>query len=196
MTEFSINAKILVGLNKYGASVDPTRYYLHGVHIEINGGIGFAVATNGHVMFIHRFEAETADAKFIISSTLLKNLKVDKKIKDVQVKYDGKTIHLSYGALNLSGAEIDGNYPDWRRAVTSEIEFKDQYVEFGPDVLDDVYKMHKSADGKGRPGLVPNGGGPALVNFGRKDLTGFAMPVRTGPDLRDGAKFKPPFEFN
>ena len=200
MINFQIDAQVLNAFNANGASTEETRYYLRGVHIEISGGVGFAVATNGHVMFVHRFEADCADIKFIIPSALIKSMKIDKKAKAVSISVPDESanrleVKLSAGAGVFSDFTIDGTFPDWRRAAVKEITFKDEYVVYGVATLTAMEKVAKALNAP-KAYIVPNSPGPGLMVFpSRPDITGFIMPMRAAVTLKEGAQFSPPFEF-
>lgn len=194
MTNFSINAQILNAISKHICSKDETRYYLKGVNIEISDGVGFAVATDGIIMIVHRFKADVSDCSFIIPSSLIQSLKIKARAKDAHIAYENNMVTITTDGAVLSAPTIDGAYPDWRRAFSVKyVEMKDQYVNFDPLYLQKVIDFAKFVSASGF--VVPNGNEPALIKFSRDDLTGIVTPKRMPAGLKIGDVYSRPFYF-
>lgn len=194
MTNFSIDAQVLNALSKHICSKDETRYYLKGVNIEISDGVGFAVATDGVIMVVHRFKADVSDCSFIIPASLIQSLKIKARAKDAHITYENNMVTITTDGAVLSAPKIDATYPDWRRAFSvSAVEMKDQHVNFDPLYLQKVIDFTKLVSTSSF--VVPNGDEPALIKFSRDDLTGIVMPKRMPGELKIGSWYSRPFDF-
>lgn len=193
MTKILIEAGVLFAMarysSKYGARGDIKQ--LNGVHIKISGGTGYAVATDGNMMIVHKFTTAADDCEFTIPSKHLIKLDPCPRAAIVTIDFDSIDFVITTSTDSISGTAILAPYPDWREVVPKEVTFKNEFVGFSPNLS---YALLRAArDMNTKVFVIPNGDGPALVQFERSDLTGALAPYRDSGRLTEGAVFKPPF---
>ena len=154
------------------ASSDGLRFYLNGVAIEARNGSVVVVATDGHRLLA--FEAGTTatneDWRYIIPLDVVKNLKTNKKLKDVPgvlAKENETQLSITYAGTKTVFGFIDGTFPDWQRVVPKEIN--GELGQYNPDYLSDLKKAAKltgqPSNGSADIVIGHNGTGPAIVNL-------------------------------
>jgi hypothetical protein len=113
----SINVAALKAVNLF-ASTEETRYYLNGVLLTTYPRHSMFVATNGHVMLVHR--QDVAEKKpdnellgsWIVPSAAIKAIKGDTAtMSDVA----GGKLLFTTSKNETIATPIDGTFPDWRR---------------------------------------------------------------------------------
>jgi DNA polymerase III sliding clamp (beta) subunit (PCNA family) len=162
-------------------SNDETRYYLHGVYVEINATATTLVATNGHLLLAAHDETNTLDepVKLIIPADIVKGFKPARGQKMVKLSTDdGKTWQLGDTLFQ----PIDGTYPNWRRVVPDQTPdaLSIEGAWFEPKYQLALHKAAKELEAL--CDIHPNGQNPALVQFhdSKNDfpMVGVIMPYR------------------
>ena len=172
------------------ASKDPTRYYLHGVLVEIRPKHVTYVATDGHIMLADRLE----DLEGVQDNTLLGNFIIpaevcnDKRL--INKNIDFVSITKMDNKLVLDGAiifsPVDGVFPDWRRVLPEETS--GEVAQYNSALLATLDKAAKIAFGARYANnasphgtVAHNGGGPAIVAWSWSEtFFGLIMPFRSG----------------
>lgn len=167
------------------ASTEETRYYLAGVYVDIQPDHITYVATDGRRLAARRLNTDgeaTEDyitGQFIIPSAVIKQLKVGKRetvsMATLQTE-DEKTFDLNGILFKM----VDGSFPDWRRVIPLEpLKAESIDMQFNPVFLADFNKIGEML-GVGKARCVPNGAGPALMDWGNGEdtLIGVCMPIR------------------
>lgn len=110
-------------------SDEETRYYLNGVGLDIVGGVGVAVATDGH-----RLASMPISSGLTAIPANLRKPIIPRKAVQMMLglgageanvifhrKNDGApTMELSGDGVRLKSKLIDGSYPDWKRVLPAD----------------------------------------------------------------------------
>lgn len=117
-----------------------TRFYLSGVYVEpIPGGGAFLVATDGHVMLIHRARTATATRTAILKvcEPALPD-EFDEYGERIERRWEGHHIHIgceisegpvaaqvtyrggSEPYMHVLAEEVAGKFPDWRKTLSTD----------------------------------------------------------------------------
>ena len=196
MTEIILKKPQFLAAASLFASKDMYRYYLNGVLIEPDplGGV-FLVATDGHRMVVFRDPEGMTDKPHIlpVSKRLFNACKFSAKAGERELIADGDLIHL-YEKQNEDEpdaridvsiyCEIDGTFPDWRRAF-QEIKVGMQGVSDSVNhtLLAAFSSMIKAAYGTKADALpirlVQFGPAPMLILHEQRDWFGLLMPLRS-----------------
>lgn len=186
-----VNLKEICAINKCAASTEEIRYYLNGVFVHSDAAWVYFVATDGHVMIVHRaVNTDGMDWKFIIPRKMLESFKFsarDTGEADL-LNLDGDVI-ISRGGSTSTEREVDGTFPDYSRVLSRDAMDVEAAQFIGSKLAD----LDAFAKAFGTHVIVsPRGDGPALVTFGRGDIYGAVMPVLKFKQTRPFAA-KPPF---
>lgn len=181
----TIDLKILAAVAK-AASKEEARFYLKGVKIEAREKHVAYIATDGHILIAARAERYKDDGTPLLGDWILPS-EVIARYKPASFKNFSLAILSSNGtklAIEFNGEKIeflpiDGAFPDWRRALPSEIS--GETAQFDPALLSRLSAAGKMFGGDGRLTIAHNGGGPAIVSFGSgiEDAFGVIMPLRS-----------------
>lgn len=108
------------------ASTELTRFYLNGVLWDLSGSPEASfVATDGHrLVKINDKTPEKLEANVspIIPRELLHQARLACGNNDVTLEFDGKLITLTTGDYSFSAMPIDGQYPDYKKAIPTSKE--------------------------------------------------------------------------
>ena len=186
----TIDKKALKAMS-FLAAKDDVRYYLNGIYVEYGPMETRLVATNGHVLGIHRSDAkgendESAIGNLIIPNEAVKSMcawKTDKHIHTITLKplNEGATeFRADYCGNNIVFSPTDGKYPHYRKVFPQKVsgktaQFDAQYLyalsKTAETLLD---KKHKKA----YMHIGHNGDGGALVELcGVENFIGVIMPI-------------------
>jgi DNA polymerase III subunit beta len=98
------------------------RHYLNGVLLEGRDGTITGVASNGHIIIVRAAAHYDGDNFAAIVPTpfviMVSKLLTDKEIAEVLVT--SSTIRISTPTISLESRLVDGQYPDYRRLVSSD----------------------------------------------------------------------------
>ena len=158
------------------ASDEETRYYLKGVALQVVGREGRIVATDGHRLMVHSFEANCGNIDIIIPSESIKRAFTRWPKGETLVLIRGSGRDWKIG--DVSFAPIDGTFPDWTRVMPSaEMKGLGQLAHFNHNYVGDFGKIGKLL---GQQPIINHfGDSPALITFGdRDDILGLLMPMR------------------
>lgn len=115
---------------------EEARYYLAGTCLAPVDGALFAVATNGHVISeVAIGEAPDGWAASILPSRLTALLR--RLLKDVDEELtlardaEGERVRFVWGAWTVTAKLVQGNFPDWRRAMAAERPEREIVVDSG-----------------------------------------------------------------
>jgi len=159
-------------------------YYLNGVMIETGPLGAYLVATDGHTIAVSRIDTTPMpDAQFILPDTTTADLAKIKKLSilvdlpEQTGKYDGKTkrtlrikalASINAPITTLECEEVDGVFPNWRRAAKHTFDPQAPAVAYDPQYLarvDDAARIIKG---------IKKGSVAALVRPGAAGTCGFA----------------------
>jgi hypothetical protein len=194
MTSAAIDLRILEALSL--CATDSTRYYIHGVCLEIEARAMTYVATDGHRAIAHRVEhAEGAEdntllGRFIIPAANCKPFKYTKRAPtDAVIRGDAERLSIDYAGQSVSFCPVEGTYPDWRRVIPSA-PISGQIAQFNAKYLLDFQKIGEMLDLGGTPVVGHNGDAPAFVTWDTEPTNTVAvlMPIRS----RDMSDYTPP----
>lgn len=156
------------------ASTEKVRYYLNGVYVDPKG---FLVSTDGHRLFCGKIDLADVPAfdGWIICRDVLKRALTGYKAETITIAPD------RVGSILCQ--PIDGIFPDWRRAVPTELS--GETAQFNPAYVADMGKIGEILFGRGKPVLSAhihhNGESPAGVTFPTcDDAFAVLMPIRSG----------------
>jgi hypothetical protein len=183
------------------ASTEAARYYICGVLLTVEPRYSLYVATDGHVMFVHRFdlaeEAEdnTLTGSWLVPSDAIKGLKTAKSRfvaadcpATLTIDAEGRVVfEAEAGAVTVT-KPVDGTFPQWRRVLPAAIDRKApvERVHFNPELL---ARVAKAAGVLGIPAIqaICHTGAPDCpfaVTFGAERQTfGVVMPALAGEKL-------------
>ena len=165
------------------AAKEDVRYYLVGVRIKVEpSGLAQLHATDGHRLLIARIPAVLEDAAELdvilprdAVEAMLKTKGLAKAAPTIELQVTGDKFSFRGAGVEMSGALIDGRYPDVTRVVSAP---NGQPAQFNWQYLADCQTAHKLLTGSAYPPVVgQNGDGPALVLLG-DDAFAVVMPCR------------------
>jgi len=191
--EFKLPKKEVYGLAKYIAPEDDIRYYLNGVLVEFDAeGIGYLVATNGHMLAVFRIEAGVENPPFPKSLSFIMPREMAllfdaSMFRAADISYDdeAKTIRAKLLDYTIEFKAIEGKYPDWRKVISKVASGVP--AQYQPRYLN---KFSKLSGLIGDPGIILigyNGDKGGLIAFpDHPDFIGYIMPwaypfVRVAP---------------
>lgn len=156
------------------AAKNDVRFYLCGVLIEIKGGKGFVVGTNGHVLFAATFPAsDVPDTQFVVPRILLDG---KHPTPTIGVTYDGSRVTIISGFERTASA-ISCKYPDWRAVLPTEADGKAGH--YALHYMDLAAKVAKACDVR-YPAITQNGDKAGILVLG-DDASMILMPQRVSP---------------
>lgn len=182
---------------------DP-RFYLNGMLIQCSGRTVRLVATDGNRL--HMLDLpQNVPCPPLVEGMIIPRAMVDWALKNskpgqsVQVTTDGATVTIAAGGAGMSGAAVDGRYPDYDRILPRGIP-TGEVAQFDPQYVSDAYAAVKELARKGEPlfpSLRHNGTyGAATVAYER--FLAVIMPLRStmayDPDARLFAPVADPVE--
>ena len=191
--KLTIDSKVLIGLLHIAPKND-VRQHLNGIYCEVKGESVILVATDGRIMGALNCasaasfdEGESCeDTGFIIPRTLLESAKLSQKgvsiieliHDDLGTKIRRVTLRDNHGATTVSGDEMDGKFPQWRRVIPKSPS--GEITQFDPELPARLAAASKAINDIRRGGFVPvyiahNGDSGALVSIGRDDFVGVLM---------------------
>lgn len=175
------------------SGTEETRYYLNGVCIEHKASGPIFIATDGHRLIVTRenWHSTAPDhfAPVIIPLTLIKRIKINRKVEEATITLDKKeggkiAVSIYYAGATYMENAIDATFPDWRRVMPTSCD--GTVAQFNPAYLADFAEAGRVLNGGKRDRAVAvshNGASPALVRFWHDDKPvqsfGVLMPVRT-----------------
>lgn len=182
------------------ASTEETRYYHKGVYLTVAERHSLYVATEGHIMFVHREDlAEDAEPNtllgaWIVPSDAIAKIKAGKgrfAESPAELKQDaeGRLVFERKGDVLSVAKPIDGTFPAWDRVIPAPIakDAKVERVHFNPELLARIAKGAAFLQIPGLSVFVHTGAAnsPCAVTFGDAHPQTFAvmMPARAGSQL-------------
>jgi hypothetical protein len=184
MKTATINLKVLAALSLC-ASTDKTRYYLHGVYVEIAPWHVTYAVTDGHVLVAHREElADDAPdnemlGSFIIPTAMCAKFKLKKGASTVgTIMGDAEDLTIAYGAERIGFKPVDGTFPEWRRVVPALPMGEIKPAQFLPSNVSRLANVGTQL-GYGAMCIHHNGYNNTLVDWqGNTDTVAVIMPFR------------------
>lgn len=204
MNRITIDRKALKAVSYMMAKKD-VRYYLNGVYVEYSPLETRLIATNGHMLAVHRSDAENeGSGSFIIPDSTVASMLRWKGVSKhnatpITITVDNGAHTASFHGESIVFTPIDGKFPDWRRVIptgpfngiASQLNARYVYAmhRAGDALYDDPKRLsrvsitHNGAvpDEKDASGeVLRKGHGPtaALVSVnGDPDFIGVIMPM-------------------
>lgn len=195
MLKVSLPRSVLRAAVRFAAKND-IRYYLNGVLVECHRCVAYVVGTNGHFLGIGRVErdannGDTGTGSFIIPREFLEKMKLPRRLSDggmVQITVSdlaesgaGRfTIADVFEGTEISGATLDGRFPDWRHVIPDKVsgeaaQYSAEYLALMAKAASDL-GYHGPGNGYS---LGQNGRASALVTFySLREFLAVIMPVR------------------
>lgn len=125
-----------LGRTAFAEETSEARYYLNGTCLAPVDGRLFAVATNGHV--ISEVELSDApegwDAAILpsrLTALLIRLLKDSDEALTVTRDRGGERLRFEWGAWCVTAKLVQGNFPDWRRAMAQPRPEREIVVDSG-----------------------------------------------------------------
>jgi len=188
MTSFNVDAHLFRVAAMF-QSTEETRFYLQGVLIEPHHEKGvFLVTTDGHRMFVAHDESGSADGQMIVrlgkdqlkscqtgrGEDSSRRLHADDAKLPAYVSARGEHVAL------MNGWQIDGQFPDWRRAMKGANSQGGAVEGFDARLMASFANASKELGGTTSILVeTASDSGPALIRFGMVDnAVGCLMPVR------------------
>jgi DNA polymerase-3 subunit beta len=180
------------------AAKQDIRYYLNGICVDVTDKHAVLVACDGHRLLAYPLAPDAIEAptpgQYTIPRDLLDTVKPAKagritmpiiitvdKAPDtpdperVGVTIKGRTSIAVTGAVTVTGAPVDGTYPDWRRVIPRSTS--GEIAQYQMDYLADFGAVCKLLGGKYSPFIHHNGSsGAVITNLG--PAIGVVMPLR------------------
>lgn len=182
MQKITIDRKALKAVSLFAAKKE-IRYYLCGVYVESTPLETRLIATDGHTMGAHRSEAK-GDNEGVFSGIIPLDIvaailkwKSPVRNDDIPVTLtvsDNGEIRADYCGNSLLFKCVDGKFPDYRRAVPSELSGEKAF--FNPDYLIRIRDASKVLGAGFAFGY--NGDSAALATIG-ENMVAVIMPLRT-----------------
>lgn len=180
------------------------RFYLNGMLIRCSGRTVRLVATDGHRLHMIDLPQEVPCPP-LVEGVIVPRALIDWALKNskpgqfVQITTDGAAVTIAAGGASMSGAAVDGTYPEYSRILPRGIP-TGEVAQFNPQYVSDAYAAVKELAGKGEPlfpTLLHNGRyNPATVAYER--FLAAIMPLREtmgyAPDARLFAPVADPIE--
>ena len=185
----ALNLRVLAALS-ICASTEETRYYLNGVKVEITPRHTTYVVTDGYRLVAHReelhkdLEDNTTLGDFIIPLARCKAIKLKKyETGAATISGDSARLTIDHDGAAVSFKPVDGDFPDWRRAIPSGAP-SGATAQFSPKYLADFAKVGAVLDYGDKVWVAHNGDSPASVSWnGNTDTLAVIMPIRLGRDI-------------
>lgn len=120
--DIQMDAALLRGILKrtlYAIGSVGSRFTLHGLYLELSGGLLTAVGTDGHRLVVEQWDVPAAGG-MTWSGILPKRAMqlVAKRLDGAETVFIGlsygRLFHASVGSFQLSSRLIEGTYPNWR----------------------------------------------------------------------------------
>ena len=206
--KIEINMRLLKAV-ALAASTEQTRYYLNGVNLEFNADSVIMCATDGKKLIagkqkrIYTEQTKAGDSdgaagepSLILPLHMIAQIKVGKRSPDyATLTFDGKgddklanrALSLKYEGVTVSGAEIDGSFPNARAVIPREVD--GVAAQFQPEFLLTFVKAAALCGVTTTPVVHHNGLSPALVSWLPNDSLagcesfGVVMPLRASDAL-------------
>lgn len=192
--KFSIPVNTVKALLSAAGKQD-IRYYLNGICLDVRSSDSVAVATNGHILLALPIVPVDDDSprlvgQFIVPRELLEQIKPAVKNMDITIEIVQRpptvepgtatikhppTVALHCCGTTITGALIDGTFPDWRRAVPTQVS--GLVSQFDADYVATFGKINKLLGSKYSPAIAHNGGENGADSAARVLLTGDAIGV-------------------
>ena len=168
---------------------ESTRYYLNGVLVEPSPDGLLLVATDGNRLICLHHECEVVDPvpPFIIPlrmcshkvrrvSLFDRKRKADANLAGLDI--ENGIIRISHDGMTAEMPEIDGTYPQWRKAIPDTLNGEASTVN--GQYLYDFQRIKKIFGDNNVPAVSHNGQKAIIVHLGAM-VKGFGvlMPVRT-----------------
>ena len=117
-------------------SHEPTRYYISGVYIHDEDGIRHYVGTNGHIL-VHCKEKCTGDTPLEKGIIVRPTTALDQKrcLPYVPLKIYDETTTILHMNKRILCDIIDGQFPNYKRVIPTEVEPEKEYVAMDPEYL-------------------------------------------------------------
>jgi DNA polymerase III sliding clamp (beta) subunit (PCNA family) len=192
MINLQLNRSYLQAVSLFCAGKTDRRYYLRGVHVELDAEHVRMIATDGKTMAAMQHKhisgfvtaQNAAPLNFTIPGDMLRailRVKTKERFIDVDIAEgpDGseRELHLgTVGGTGFTGKTIDRAYPDWRRVFPKSVSGEAGFYD-----LEYLAKFAKINDAVriGRPILRQNGpDSGAIVTMTNPDFIGVIMPMR------------------
>ena len=169
------------------------RFYLNGMLIQCSGRTVRLVATDGHRLHMIDLPQEVpcpplVEGVIVPRALIDWALKNSKPGQSVQITTDGSAVTIAAGGASMSGAAVDGTYPEYSRILPRGIP-TGEVAQFNPQYVSDAYTAVKELAGKctkSFPTLQHNGLAAATVAYER--FLAVIMPLRATmghePDAR------------
>lgn len=182
-------------------SNEETRYYLRGVYVTVAARHSLYVATNGHIMLVHREDLGKDDpdntllGSWIVPSEVIAKLKTKKHdTRPATLEQNGQMLVISPadGSPGTMARPIDGTFPDWRRLCPCAVDYKkDQAHNAFDPIYIGLFGKAAAAFGYNRRSFklhpANDYGSPCAVTFGNHRKTfGIIMPLRTHDESWNG----------
>lgn len=125
-----------LGRTAFAEETSEARYYLNGTCLAPVNGRLFAVATNGHVIS----EVELGDAPEgwgaailprRLTALLVRLLKGSDETLTIERDHGGERLRFSWGDWCVTAKLVQGNFPDWRRAMAQPRPDREIVVDSG-----------------------------------------------------------------
>ncbi len=176
------------------------RYYLNGVFLSAGPEGGEIVATNGHMLYLHRVNDCTAwggeHPRVIIPldtiGAAVKIAKAQKMDKIAFTYHDEATPFYMLGGVRFD--PVDGRYPDYWRIIPAGLRFAQHAKTFNTEYLRQMHKalLVGAGHGTGAKGLINNPlyqydkekdtEGASVFTIGAAENLGLIMPIRPPKD--------------
>jgi DNA polymerase-3 subunit beta len=177
------------------AAKQDIRYYLNGICVDVTDKHAVLVACDGHRLLAYPLAPDAIEApapgQYTIPRDLLGNVKPVKAGRITMpiiiaidtapdparpgVTIKGRTSIAVTGAVTVTGAPVDGTYPDWRRVIPRSTS--GEIAQYQMDYLADFGAVCKLLGGKYSPVIHHNGSsGAVITNLG--PAIGVVMPLR------------------
>ena len=170
----------LTTINKivYGASKEPTRYWLNGIHIYDKDGFRYYEATDGHICFRAKdsIEGDTLPAEYIIKI----QAPIKSKWKDCELVFADSETAVIKADTKQAFDIIDGQYPDIDHIMPKNREFAKEYTMFQPDYLEKLMKAYGSMKILSETPIMEDCKAPAMWEWEDDGVkyTALLMPLR------------------
>lgn len=160
------------------AAKNEVRYYLNGVHFESTSNGIIAASTDGNRLLCINLPNEQAEGIKAIIPRALIEAAVKTKAQIIDISIDSHNVTLSSAGQNVSGAIIDGIFPDFRRVIPNTVSGENGCAQFNTDYISDFDKIGKLING-GKASLMLNGTiDAALVKFTDENVIGVLIPLK------------------
>lgn len=154
----------------------PGKYAMHHAMLEIDGGNGQLVATNGRVVVVVPVQVGDGDRPGLIPGAALGDGEPD--LSWDEIDYRVRELHAADGAATF--AKVEGEFPDWRKVIPAadapcavEVKIDAEYLyDLARAMGDDVVRLRIPAPRDGQVRAV-------IRVDGHDGCFGAIMPVET-----------------